>query len=136
MRVALITILFVLILILSSFSTAILEFQNCPSIANSNFTLNVISDAQPVVVLETPNERVTINQVNANLPIYAYNVNFSNATKNLYILIASAGSTIVKCGFAYASPELTTTRIPDSNLLIVVLSVLACAFVVFRKAKK
>ncbi len=124
------------LLLLSSFSAAILEFQNCPSLANSNFTLNIISSSEPQVAIQTENPGLSVSVAGQSEQTYSYYVNFSKVPKNLYVLSATTDGSTVKCGFSYVPPELTTTKIPDSNLLIVVLSVLAFAFVVLRKSKK
>lgn len=128
-------ILFALLL-LSSFSAAILEVQNCPSLANSNFTLNVISSSEPQIVIENANEGLLVSSAGQSEQTYSYYVNFSKVPKNLYVLSATAEGSTVKCGFSYVPPELTTTKIPDSSVIIVLLSVLALSFVLFRKDKK
>lgn len=129
-------IILLLLLILATFSSAILEFQNCPSLANSNFTINVISRSEPQMAIENPNDGLSVSNAGQSEQTYSYYVNFSKVPKNLYVLSATTDGSTVRCGFSYVPPELTTTKIPDSNLVIVVLSVLAFAFVVFRKDKK
>lgn len=120
------------LLLLAFFTSAILEFKGCPSVANSNFSIVVTSSLPPLLNLEEV-EGVFIFPVLMQDPNFEYSVNFSQAQKGFYILTAKAGSVTATCKFAYASPSITTTKIPDSNPLITVIIVLLTTMLVFKR---
>jgi len=129
-------ILLLSILLISSLSFAHFEFQECPSVAQSNFTIKIFSEAEPTVTITPSAPHATVTPLSANGEEHLYSVNFSTDKKGLYSINAAIAEYSIKCDVAYVTPELTVTKVPDLNLLVVLLSVLLTSIFVFSNSKK